>query len=73
MHLTQKAIDGMDKKTVERLHPINDVKKPNKNEPKITPIAPIDPIQLSSWTVSLPLNNGVFSEANLGREGATLK
>lgn len=42
--LTQNAIEGMDKKTVERLQPISDVKKPNKNEPKITPIAPMDPI-----------------------------
>lgn len=52
---TQNAIDGMDKKTVERLHPINDVRKPNKNEPKITPIAPMAPIQDISEEFNLPV------------------
>lgn len=71
--VTQNAIEGIDKNTVECLHPIKDVKNPNKIEPKMTPIAPIDPIHEISEVVNAPLNNGVLSEANLGMDGATLK
>lgn len=72
-YVTQNVIEGIDKKTVECLQPINDVKKPNNIEPKMTPIAPMDPIHEISEVVKAPPNNDVLSEANLGIEGATLK
>lgn len=70
-NFTQNAIEGIDKKTVERLQPINDVIKPNSIEPKITPIAPMDPTLEICEVVKGPSNNGVLSEANLGMDGAT--
>lgn len=74
IYLTQNAIEGIDKNTVECLQPIEDVKNPNNIEPKMTPIAPIDPIHEISEVVKAPSSNGVFSEAeNLGMDGAILK
>lgn len=71
--VTQNAIEGIAKKTVECLQPINNVRKPNNIEPNMTPTAPMDPIQEISEVVKGPPNNGVLSEANLGMDGATLK
>lgn len=68
---SQNMIDGIVRRSVERLHPWSDVIKPNKNEPQITPAGPIEPIHDICSFVNGPDESGVWKFANFGSAGET--
>lgn len=61
----------MDKHKAARLQPINDAIDPNKNEPKMIPAGPMEPIQDTSSFVKGPERSGVFSDDNNASAGLT--
>ena len=66
---TQKSIEGTERSSIARLHPMNVVSSPVVNVPERAPIELIDPIQESCSFVKGPDFNGEFSDKSVGSDG----